>query len=46
VEVTSARRFVYAYLLIMGLYILWKSMRNRGRGAKAGGLDRLDRLND
>lgn len=39
VEVTSARRFVYAYLLIMGLYILWKSMRNRGRGAKAGGLD-------
>jgi uncharacterized protein len=27
VEVTSARRFVYAYLLIMGCYILWKSMR-------------------
>ena len=27
VEVTSARRFVYAYLLIMGLYILWKSVR-------------------
>jgi len=27
IEVTAARRFVYAYLLIMGLYILWKSMR-------------------
>ena len=27
VEVTVARRFVYAYLLIMGFYILWKSMR-------------------
>jgi uncharacterized membrane protein YfcA len=26
VEVTAARRFVYAYLLIMGFYILWKSM--------------------
>jgi uncharacterized membrane protein YfcA len=27
VEVTAARRFVYAYLLIMGFYILWKSMQ-------------------
>jgi len=27
VEVTAARRFVYAYLLIMGFYILWKSIR-------------------
>ena len=27
VEVTAARRFVYAYLLIMGFYILWKLMR-------------------
>ena len=27
VDVTAARRFVYGYLLIMGLYILWKSMR-------------------
>ena len=27
IEVTAARRFVYAYLLIMGLYILWKSVR-------------------
>lgn len=27
IEVTAARRFVYAYLLVMGLYILWKSMR-------------------
>ena len=27
IEVTAARRFVYAYLLIMGFYILWKSMR-------------------
>jgi uncharacterized protein len=27
VEVNAARRFVYAYLLIMGFYILWKSMR-------------------
>ena len=25
IDVTAARRFVYAYLLIMGLYILWKS---------------------
>jgi hypothetical protein len=27
VEVTAVRRFVYAYLLIMEFYILWKSMR-------------------
>ena len=27
IDVTAARRFVYAYLLIMGLYILWKSRR-------------------
>jgi uncharacterized protein len=27
IDVTAARRFVYAYLLIMGLYILWRSMR-------------------
>ena len=27
IEVTAARRFVYAYLLLMGLYILWKSRR-------------------
>jgi hypothetical protein len=27
IEVPAARRFVYAYLLLMGLYILWKSMR-------------------
>src|SRR3970282_2961722 len=27
IDVTAARRFVYGYLLIMGLYILWKSMR-------------------
>jgi len=27
VDVTAARRFVYGYLLIMGVYILWKSMR-------------------
>jgi uncharacterized membrane protein YfcA len=26
-DVTMARRFVYLYLLAMGLYILWKSMR-------------------
>jgi uncharacterized membrane protein YfcA len=26
-EVTAARRFVNAYLSVMGLYILWKSMR-------------------
>jgi uncharacterized protein len=25
IEVSAARRFVYAYLLLMGLYILWKS---------------------
>ena len=27
VDVTAARRLVYGYLLIMGVYILWKSMR-------------------
>jgi uncharacterized membrane protein YfcA len=27
VDVTAARRFVYGYLLIMGVYILWKSTR-------------------
>lgn len=27
VDVTAARRFVYGYLLIMGVYILWKSIR-------------------
>ena len=27
IDVTAARRFVYGYLLIMGLYILWKSVR-------------------
>lgn len=27
VDITAARRYVYAYLLIMGLYILLKSMR-------------------
>src|SRR5512132_4240771 len=27
VEVSSARRLVYGYLLLMGFYILWRSMR-------------------
>jgi hypothetical protein len=27
VDVTAARRYVYGYLLIMGLYILWRSIR-------------------
>ncbi len=27
IDVSAARRFVYAYLLIMGLYILWRSTR-------------------
>jgi uncharacterized membrane protein YfcA len=27
VDVSAARRFVYIYLLIMGVYILWKSVR-------------------
>jgi uncharacterized membrane protein YfcA len=27
IEATAARRFVYAYLLVMGLYILWNSRR-------------------
>ena len=27
IEVSAARRYVYIYLLIMGLYILWKSVR-------------------
>jgi uncharacterized membrane protein YfcA len=37
VEVMSARRFVYAYLLIMGLYILWKSMRIALEARRAAG---------
>jgi uncharacterized membrane protein YfcA len=36
VEVTAARRFVYAYLLIMGFYILW---RGRAGTAKSRGMD-------
>jgi uncharacterized protein len=27
IEIAAGRRLVYAYLLLMGLYILWKSMR-------------------
>src|SRR6187402_2498288 len=27
VDISAARRFVYIYLLVMGGYILWKSMR-------------------
>jgi uncharacterized membrane protein YfcA len=27
IEVSAARRYVYIYLLIMGIYILWKSVR-------------------
>lgn len=27
IDVTAARRFVYGYLLIVGFYILWKSVR-------------------
>lgn len=27
IDVTAARRYVYCYLLILGLYILWRSMR-------------------
>jgi uncharacterized protein len=27
VDITAARRWVYGYLLLMGLYILWKSIR-------------------
>jgi len=27
IDVTAARRYVYGYLLILGLYILWRSMR-------------------
>ena len=27
VDIANARRWVYGYLLLMGLYILWKSMR-------------------
>jgi uncharacterized protein len=37
VEVTSARRFVYAYLLVMGLYILWKSMQIAVEARKPAG---------
>jgi uncharacterized membrane protein YfcA len=35
-DVAAARRYVYGYLLLMGLYILWKSMRIASpRGAPA-----------
>ena len=27
IDVGAARRFVYVYLLVMGIYILWKSIR-------------------
>src|SRR5207244_2610106 len=27
IDITAARRYVYAYLLFMGIYILWKSFR-------------------
>ena len=27
IDVTAARRYIYGYLLILGLYILWRSMR-------------------
>jgi uncharacterized protein len=27
IDITAARRWVYAYLLVMGVYILWKSFR-------------------
>src|SRR6266513_4791974 len=27
IDITAARRYVYAYLLVMGIYILWKSFR-------------------
>jgi uncharacterized protein len=27
IDITAARRWVYGYLLLMGFYILWKSMR-------------------
>jgi uncharacterized membrane protein YfcA len=27
IDITAARRLVYGYLLVMGVYILWKSMR-------------------
>src|SRR5262249_6192452 len=37
VEVTSARRFVYAYLLVMGFYILWKSTRIAVEARKPAG---------
>jgi hypothetical protein len=37
VEVTSARRFVYAYLLVMGFYILWKSTRIAVESRKPAG---------
>ena len=37
VDVTAARRFVYGYLLIMGLYILWKSMRIALASRKSAG---------
>ena len=39
VEVTAARRFVYAYLLIMGFYILWKSMWVASASAKSRRMD-------
>jgi uncharacterized protein len=37
IDVTAARRFVYGYLLLMGLYILLKSMRIAPPRAKPAG---------
>jgi hypothetical protein len=31
IDITAARRWVYAYLLVMGLYILWKSCAANAR---------------
>ena len=37
IDVAAARRFVYGYLLLMGLYILWKSIRIALAPRKAAG---------
>ena len=43
IDVSAARRFVYAYLLLMGLYILWKSIGSHSSFAHPRvGLGRLD----
>ena len=44
IDVTAARRFVYGYLLLMGVYILLEVDADSDAARRAGGLDRAGRL--